>query len=87
MKNKRVGRTIFSLVMLAILLLLVFIMDSGILKTDKEYWIVFIIMMTICVVGLTVVIIMARKNVLEAEEKRIKKMIDKNNKDKVDDEK
>lgn len=84
MKNKKLGRTIFSLVVVTVLLVLGFIMGSGILKTDKEYWIVFIIMMIICVVSLPVLVRMGRKNILEAEEKRVKKMIDKNNENKHD---
>ena len=79
MKNKRLGRTIVSLVILAIMLVLGFIIDSGILKTDKEYWIVFIIMMIVCIISLPIGVVMARKNALEAEEKRVKKIIDKNN--------
>lgn len=84
MKNKKLGRTIFSLFVVTVLLVLGFIMGSDILKTDTEYWIVFIIMMITCVVSLPVLIRMGRKNILEAEEKRVKKMIDENNENKYD---
>ena len=84
MKSKKLGRTIFGLVMLAIMLTLGFIMESGILKTDNEYWVVFTLLMAVCIVGLPIAVIMARKSILEAEEKRVKKMIDKHNEDKHD---
>lgn len=84
MKNKKLGRNIFSLVMLSIVVVLVYIWDSGMLKTDNEYWIVFALLGMVVIVSLPIAVIMARKNFHEAEEKRVKKMIDKNNEDKHD---
>ena len=84
--SSRAKRNIFALIMLAIIaimLVLGFIMDSGQLN-DNEYWTVFTLLMTVCIVSLPIAIIMARKSILEAEEKRVKKMIDKNNGDKHD---
>ena len=48
--SSRTKRNIFSLVMLAILLVLGFIMQSGVLKTDNEYWTVFTLLMAVCIV-------------------------------------
>ena len=90
--SARTKRNIFGLFMLAILLVLGFIWDSGMLKTDNDYWIVLTLLMVVSIVGIGIGITMARKNRLEAEEKRLeeeekrfKKMIDKkNNEDKHD---
>lgn len=84
MKSKKLARNIFALVVLATGLVLGFIMQSGVLKTDNEYWTVFTLLMIIAIVSPPILIIMARKSILEAEEKRVKKMIDKNNGDKHD---
>ena len=80
--SSRKRLNIFSLVMLAIGAVLVYIWESGMLKTDNDYWTVFILLGILVIVGLPVLILMARKSMLEAEEKRVKKIVDKNNEDK-----
>lgn len=80
--SARTRLNIFSLVVVAIGAVLVYIWESGMLKTDNDYWTVFILLMAVCIVSLPIMGILIRKSFLEAEQKRVKKIIDKNNEDK-----
>ena len=67
--SSRKRLNIFSLVMLAIGAVLVYIWESGMLKTDNDYWTVFILLGILVIVGLPVLILNKKKHVRSRREK------------------